>query len=79
MQKKKRILKEVASLIVKIPDKGKGINPDESKEEESDKYADEYEEEETEEDEDVDEEEGVNLNYDNAISFIEEHYQIKKY
>jgi hypothetical protein len=70
MEKKKRILKKVAALIVKIFDESEGIDPgDESDEEEG---ADESEEEETEEDEDVDEEEGVNLNDDNPFSFIEE-------
>ena len=69
MEKKKRILKKVAALIVKIFDESEGIDPgDESDEEEG---ADESEEEVTEEDEDVDEE-GVNLNDDNPFSFIEE-------
>jgi hypothetical protein len=72
MEKKKRILKKVAALIVKIFDECEGINPDEDLESDEEEDADESEEEETEEDEDVDEEEGVNLNDDNPFSFIEE-------
>ena len=68
MEKKKRILKKVAALIVKIFDESEGIDPGD----ESDEEEDESEEEETEEDEDIDEEEGVNLNDDNPFSFIEE-------
>ena len=72
MEKKKRILKKVAALIVKIFDESEGINPDEDSESDEEEDANESKEEETEEDEDVDEEEGVNLNDDNPFSFIEE-------
>jgi hypothetical protein len=69
MEKKKRILKKVAALIVKDFDEGEGINPDEedesdedpdkSEEDESGEAAEESEGEDTEEDEDIDEEAGV--------------------
>ena len=72
MKKKKRMLKKVTALIVKRFDEGESINPDE--ENYSDEDTDEAEEEDTEEDEAEDEyeEEGVNLNYDNPFSLIEE-------
>ena len=45
MEKKRRILKKVAALIVKIFDEGEGINPEE--EDESDEDTDESEEDES--------------------------------
>ena len=45
MEKKRRILKKVAALIVKIFDEGEGINPEE--EDESDEDIDESEEDES--------------------------------
>jgi hypothetical protein len=66
MEKKKRILKKVAALIVNIFDECEGINPDEDLESDEEEDAGDSEEE------DVDEEEGVNFNDDNPFSFIEE-------
>jgi hypothetical protein len=70
--KKKKILRKVAALIIKIFDEGGGINTEEDLE--SDEESDESEEDDQEEveDDDGEEEEGVNLSEDNPFSFIEE-------
>mgnify|MGYP001210352321 CR=1 FL=1 len=70
--KKKKILRKVAALIVKIFDEGVGINTGEDLQ--SDEESDESEEDDQEEveDDDGEEEEGVNLSDDNPFSFIEE-------
>ena len=70
--KKKKILRKVAALIIKIFDEGGGINTEEDLE--SDEESDESEEDDQEEvqDDDGEEEEGVNLSDDNPFSFIKE-------
>ena len=69
-EKKKKIFKKVAALIVKIFDDGVGINTGEDSDGEDD--TDESKEDEQQEEEDEDQDEGVNLGDDNPFSFMKE-------